>query len=250
MSPVSRLFRGRARAPVEVDRAELRLLLECFPALQQESVDALARRVGEVLAHKTFLGAGGFEPDERDCLVVALLAAQPVLELGIDWYRDFHTFILYPGAFRAELEEVDEFGLVHQGEEIRAGEAWANGPVVLAMDEVRASAQGQAYNVVAHELAHQIDQLNGEMDGFPPLHPSMSRIQWSETFGQAWQRLQHSLEQGLEPELDPYAAESPAEFFAVTSELFFDVPNWFADTQPALFRQLEAFYRPGRCRAS
>jgi MtfA peptidase len=143
---------------------------------------------------------------------------------------------------------MDEFGLVHSGEEVRSGEAWAHGPVVLALDEVQASGQGDGYNVVAHELAHQIDQLNGDMDGFPPLHRDMDRARWTDVFSQAWQRLNRQLDAEESPDLDPYAAESPAEFFAVASEFYFDVPDWLAERHPALFGQLDAFYRPGNGR--
>ncbi|MGY6587807.1 MAG: M90 family metallopeptidase [Wenzhouxiangella sp.] len=235
---------GKRRSTVDIAPDALRRVLDRFPALAAESSSALAETASELLASKTFLGADGFEPDLDDCLAVALLAAQPIVQLGTHWYRGFQTFILYPGEFVADLQEMDEFGLVHEGEEVRAGEAWAHGPVVLAMDEVWASGQGEGYNVVAHELAHQIDQANGDMDGFPPLHRDMDRARWTDVFSQAWQRLNAQLDQDQEPDLDPYAAESPAEFFAVVTELYFDVPDWLAEVHPALHQQLERFYRP------
>lgn len=240
---IRRLF-GQRRSPATIDPEAFECVLGRFPALGGECPNALADTAAELLAGKTFLGADGFEPGPDDCLAVALLAAQPVLGLGTHWYRSFQTFILYPGEFVADLQEMDEFGLVHEGEEVRAGEAWAHGPVVLAMDEVWASGQGEGYNVVAHELAHQIDQANGDMDGFPPLHRDMDRAAWTEVFSQAWQRLNAQLDQDIEPDLDPYAAESPAEFFAVATELYFDVPDWLADVHPALHQQLQRFYRP------
>ncbi len=47
---------------------------------------------------------------------------------------------------------------------------------------------------------------------------------------------------GERPWLDAYAAESPAEFFAVCTEMFFDVPERFALEYAALYAQLAAFY--------
>jgi MtfA peptidase len=238
------LFGRRHRSAPEP--AELARVTGQYPALAAEDQARLFAVAGEILAEKTFIGAGDFQPGPDDVLGVALLAAQPVLALGSNCYRGFHTFILYPAEFVAEMEEMDEDGLVHSGEEVRAGEAWAHGPVVLAMDEVRASGQGEGYNVVAHELAHQIDQLNGDMDGFPPLPRDMDADRWTEVFSQAWQRLNDQLDREEEPDLDPYAAESPAEFFAVATELYFDVPEWMAESHPALFEQLDHFYRPRR----
>jgi len=242
-------FRKRRLQQARPDDHVFAQVVAEFPVLARLSPDqqsCLLERTTEILADKTFQAAGGMALEDDETLIVATMAALPVLELGVDWYRGFHTFIIYPGEFQAEFEEVDEDGVVHRGRDLRAGEAWAHGPVVLGLDEVLASGRGEGYNVVVHELAHQIDQLNGDMDGFPPLHRGMDRQQWVDVFSQAYQRLCTELEQGLEPSLDPYAAESPAEFFAVASEFYFDVPEWLAENHPDLHHQLKRFYHPTR----
>jgi MtfA peptidase len=211
-------------------------------AIEGEAAERLRRRAAEILAGKTLLGAAGFEPQFEDCLAVALLAARPVLNLGVECYGEFHTFILYPDEFIAEEEFEDEAGVVSRGRDLRSGEAWARGPVVLSMADVLDSAQGEGFDVVVHELAHQIDQLNGEMDGFPPLHRSMDPDEWTHTFSTAFDRLNQTLDRDEEPAIDPYAAESPAEFFAVTSEYYFDAPEWLEQHEPEVFRLLQAFY--------
>jgi hypothetical protein len=43
--------------------------------------------------------------------------------------------------------------------------------------------------------------------------------------------------------IDPYAAESPAEFFAVVSEAFFEIPHALLREYPEVYRQLAEFYR-------
>ena len=43
--------------------------------------------------------------------------------------------------------------------------------------------------------------------------------------------------------IDPYAAENPAEFFAVTSEYFFSAPDLLHQAYPGVYEQLKAFYR-------
>ncbi|RFF27589.1 MULTISPECIES: zinc-dependent peptidase [unclassified Wenzhouxiangella] len=227
-------------------REDIAAVIDHFPALaaiEGDSVERLLHRAAEILAGKTFLGAGGMEPEHLDCLAIAMLAARPILDLGIDAYGDFHTFILYPDEFIAEEEIEDEAGVVSHGRDLRAGEAWARGPVVLSMADVMDSAQGQGFDVVVHELAHQIDQRNGDMDGFPPLHRSMDPADWTSTFSDAFKRLNDTLDLDEEPAIDPYAAESPAEYFAVTSEYFFDAPDWLEQHEPGVFRLLLAFYR-------
>ncbi|TVQ42298.1 MAG: zinc-dependent peptidase [Wenzhouxiangella sp.] len=247
--PIARLKawrRERRMERVRPRREDFQRAVGRFPILHDlppPALDALFERSTEILAGKDFFGTQGLEPSPDDLLDVAVLAALPVLNLGVDWYRGFHTFILYPAEFVADVEEMDEVGLIHSGPEIRAGEAWAHGPVVLAMDEVRSSGQGEGFNVVAHELAHQIDQLNGDMDGYPPLHEGMDRQQWASVFSAAWQRLQDEIQRGQEPTLDPYAAESPAEFFAVATEMYFDAPVWLHEQHPDMYTQLDQLYQ-------
>jgi len=43
--------------------------------------------------------------------------------------------------------------------------------------------------------------------------------------------------------IDPYAAENPAEFFAVTSEYFFSAPDVLHRAFPEVYAQLADFYR-------
>lgn len=43
--------------------------------------------------------------------------------------------------------------------------------------------------------------------------------------------------------IDPYAAESPGEFFAVASEAFFETPELLAPAYPEVYEQLARFYR-------
>lgn len=220
-------------------------MVRYFPvlaALDGDTRERLRRRSAEILAEKVLQGAAGFEPDESERLAVAMLAALPILSRGIDWYRGFHTFIIYPAGFFADTEETDEAGVVHRGRDLRAGEAWAHGPVVLSLEDIEASGQGEGFNVVVHELAHQIDQLNGDMDGFPPLHAGMDPKAWSRVFTDAFDRINRQLDAGEEPAIDPYAAESPAEFFAVTSEYYFDAPQWLNQHEPAVFELLQMFY--------
>jgi Mlc titration factor MtfA (ptsG expression regulator) len=98
-------------------------------------------------------------------------------------------------------------------------------------------------NVVIHEFAHKLDMLNGAMNGFPPLHREMSAEQWAQAFSAAYADFCAKAERNMEMVLDPYGAESPAEFFAVTSEAFFETPHVLRQEYPEVYRQLAAFYR-------
>jgi Mlc titration factor MtfA (ptsG expression regulator) len=85
--------------------------------------------------------------------------------------------------------------------------------------------------------------LNGDANGFPPLHADMSREVWSEVFTRAYADFCKRVDGDEATVLDPYAAENPAEFFAVMSEAFFQTPLVVKSYYPAVYGQLASFYR-------
>ncbi len=196
------------------------------------------------LHEKSLEPSAGFELDDAMRLRIAVLACRPVLELGLDSYAGFVSVIVHPGEFVVRGREYeDEAGVVHVGDDVLSGEAWEQGPVVLGWEEVLASGQGEGFDVVAHEFAHKLDLLDGAVNGVPPLHRGMSFDTWIETFQTTYDALAASLERGEDTWLDPYAAEDPGEFFAVCSEMFFDVPAELNEHHSAIYAQLAAFYR-------
>ena len=196
------------------------------------------------LHEKRFEPARGFVLDDEKRVRIAALACLPILELGFDAYAGFASVIVYPDEFvvRDRTYE-DEDGVVHTGDDVLSGEAWEQGPVILAWSEVEASGRGEGFNVVVHEFAHKLDMLSGEADGVPPLHSGMRVPEWVAAFDAAYDDLVDQLERGEEPWLDPYAAEDPAEFFAVCAELFFDVPERLRSEYPDVYAQLARFFK-------
>lgn len=215
----------------------------CLSSLNKEEHQRLRRLSALILASKDFHGAGGFQPCWEHCLPVAAHAALPALEIGLDVYSQFRTFILYEDEFESEFEEIDDAGVVHRGRDIRAGEAWQRGPIVLSLEDVHQSGHGDGYHVVVHELAHQIDHLSGDGDGYPPLPRRIAHRDWVDTFSAAYRRLELQVRTEQSPAIDPYAVESPAEFFAVASEYFFDWPERLVEVEPDVYRLLSALYR-------
>jgi hypothetical protein len=196
------------------------------------------------LHEKRIEPARDFVLDDRMRLQIAALACLLILELDLDDYEGFLSVIVYPDEFVVrDREYVDEDGVVHTGDDLLSGEAWEQGPVILSWPDVEASGRGDAFNVVAHEFAHKLDMLDGAADGLPPLHRDMRIADWSRAFEEAYDDLLRRLDRGEEPWLDPYAAEDPAEFFAVCTEMFFDVPDVFLAKYPALYAQLAAFFK-------
>jgi Mlc titration factor MtfA (ptsG expression regulator) len=196
------------------------------------------------LHEKSIEPAGDLVLDDAMRVRIAALACQPVLELGLDSYSGFVSIIVYPGEFLVRGREYeDEDGVVHTGDDVLSGEAWEQGPVILAWQDVLASGRGTGFDVVAHEFAHKLDLLDGAINGVPPLHREMSYDHWIETFQTAYDELCESLDRGDDTWLDPYAAEDAGEFFAVCTEMFFDVPDELHAHYPAVYTELAAFFR-------
>ncbi|MCA1977782.1 MAG: zinc-dependent peptidase [Thiobacillus sp.] len=225
----------------EFDAAAARL-----PVLAGLSVaegHTLREQASLLIAGKQFSAAGGAEVDRATQLAVALQACLLTLHLDEASYRGWREIILYPDEFLRPREEMDEAGVVHVYRDILAGESWHGGPLVLSIADVEASGQLEGFNVVLHEFAHKLDMLNGDANGLPPLHRDMKRADWARAFSAAYEDLCARVDADEDTVVDPYASTNPAEFFAVTTEMFFEVPDLLADTYPAVYTQLQQFYR-------
>jgi len=235
--------RRRTLARHRIDEALWQAVLAQLPFLRGLSSDE-ARRLRELavlfLAEKQFSGARGFQVTDAMRVSIAVQACLPILELGIARYDGWSEVIVYPGDFRVPVAETDDQGVVHEFHDERAGESWPGGPVVLSWD---AAAHATDMSVVIHEFAHKLDMANGAADGMPPLHADMDRRAWAEAFRIAYEGFCDAVDRGRETWLDPYAAEAPAEFFAVVSEAFFEAPNETRRRYPDVYEQLKQFYR-------
>lgn len=237
-----RLNRERTRVPSDLwDAVWSRLpLLEGLEPREVEQLRELALLFEQ---DKTFEKAQGLYLDRGMRLLVAVQACLPVLHLGVDWYRGWYAVIIYPDEFVPQREWVDEDGVVWTAEEPMSGEAWEQGPVILSWTDVEAGLVRDGFNVVIHELAHKLDMLDGSANGHPPLHAGMSDSAWAAVFASAYRHMVRSVDGGEDTPIDPYASESPAEFFAVVSEVFFELPHLLVAEYPEVYSQLKGFYR-------
>jgi Mlc titration factor MtfA (ptsG expression regulator) len=245
-SLVSRLF-GKAEPPAipDVLWQETIAQLPFLARLREEDRQRLRAMTRQFLAEKEFTATGGLELDDEMCLAIAVQGCLLVLNLGLEWYRDWVGIIVYPDEFVIPRSIEDDDGIVHEYDEVAAGEAWGGGPLLVSWRDVQLS--GDGYNVVIHEFAHKLDMRSGAADGLPPLHAGMSRERWETALLAAYdhfcEQVDNAEENGEATEIDPYAAESPAEFFAVLSEVFFESPQLLYCTYPDAYGQLSAFYR-------
>ena len=216
-----------------------------FHALRADERARLRELCERFLSKKNFHAAAGHELTPEQCLSIAALACLPVLHLGFDWLAGWREVVVYPGEFRVKREHHDEHtGVVTEGEDELIGEAWERGPLILSWADVATDlAQPfDGFNVVVHEIAHKLDMLDGPADGVPRMPASIARREWIDTMQPAYDRLVRDVERGRETWIDPYAAESADEYFAVVSELHFSDPAGLARTIPSVAALLARFY--------
>lgn len=264
--PLTKLWRRVrqiASAPVvAIDETLWHRATESYSFVQRLSVEENRRLrliAADFLARKRIVGAAELAITDLMRVQIAAQACILVLELGVDSYDGWRDIVVYPSQFVPQREVVDEAGVVHTTRDPLAGEAWLGGPVVLSYEDVARTGDPvhgvEGYNVVIHEFAHKLDMLNGEPNGFPPLHRGMNRESWKQAFMSAYLEFckqvdaadaRESFDGGRALDalpIDPYASESPAEFFAVVSEAFFELPEVVADAFPAVYSQLRDYYR-------
>lgn len=251
MNPLARLRawrRARVLIRHPLDDALWRATVAALPLLDGLTVAELVRlrELATLFIHaKRFSGAHQFVVDDGVRVAIAAQACLPVLALGDSWLRGWTSVVVYPDTFVVALEEADEDGVVHALRDERIGEAWERGPLILSWRDAAPGVEpfGEGSNVVVHEIAHKLDQLDGVSNGCPPLHRGMDRGAWRRDFQAAYDVLQEAVDHGQATWIDPYAAEAPEEFFAVLSEHFFTAPDAVAELVPAVYAQLRAFYR-------
>lgn len=200
----------------------------------------------QVFLHdKTFEGAQGLEVTDEMRVTVAAQAC--VLLLGDEEtavYPDLSRVVLYPEAYVAKRRSADGM-VVQEKDEVRLGESWDRGVVVLAWSASKHGAANiqDGKNVVLHEFAHQLDQELGDADGAPELPSGMSYAGWAKALGKEYEHLRDNAAEGRMTFMDLYGATNPAEFFAVATEYFFEKPRQMKQRKPELYAQMAAYYR-------
>jgi Mlc titration factor MtfA (ptsG expression regulator) len=213
-----------------------------MPAPQREQLQRLVKRF---LHEKTFVGCAGLEVSDEMRLTIAAQACLLLLNRRTGVYPGLHAVLVYPGAFLVPRKEVDPAGVVTETRQDLLGESWGDGRVILSWDHVRRAGHEPdgAHNVVLHEFAHQLDSESGSTNGAPDLGNPERYRRWSETLARDFAQLRRDAWWGYRGVLDPYGASSPAEFFAVATESFFEKPHALAARHPELYAEFMRYFR-------
>ncbi len=223
----------------------LRRTFPRYAKLAPEDRAELEGLIAVFLADKQFEGAAGFAITDEARVTIAAEACLLLLHREVNPYPRLYSIIVYPHEYLATQRVRDEVGLVRETAQVRLGETGARGAVVVSWDAALRGAlsANEGRNVVFHEFAHLLDAEAGGFDGAPLLPHRSMYDSWSRVLRDEYAALQTSATRGEAIDLDPYGATSPAEFFAVTTERFFQEPNSLFRNHPALFSELSRFYQ-------
>jgi len=189
------------------------------------------------LAEKQFEGCNGQEVTDAVRLTIAGQACLLLLHRPARCFPAISSIVVYPDEYIAPWQDMDESGIVVEGEECRSGEYVADGALVLSWQDVLMAGvdeEGVAYNVIIHEFAHQVDDECGISAG--------RDAELARALERGFHQLQHAAAHRRPTLLDPYGAGSLSEFFAVATECFFENPRPLRQQHQELYAALGGFW--------
>lgn len=215
-----------------------------FRALPADLQLQLKKLIQVFVAEKQFVGCADLVVTDEMKVTIAAQACLLLLNKPAHYYPKLKQILIYPAAFVVPTQQADNAGVVREMAQVRLGESWQTGQIILSWVDTLKSAAicNDGHNLVIHEFAHQLDQLKGQATGAPLLNSTEAYQQWSKVLSYEFEQLQKQLALGMPTLFDAYAATNPAEFFAVISEVFFERPDLFAAQHSALYQQLRSFY--------
>ncbi len=213
--------------------------------LGSEDKQKIERSILRFMHTKHFTGVKMEVADEMK-VVIAFYACLLLLHIETkNCYDNLKTIILYPTP--VVLKEVRDNGGIYTKEDFVIDGQSANDTVVLVWHDAKYEAYHLRHdNVIVHEFAHEIDFMDGAIDGVPPIERS-KYDSWTRVLFNDYKKLRKvalkNREWGKYKLLGSYAATNEAEFFAVVSERFFESPHSLKHHFPELYAELKAFYR-------
>src|SRR5438270_10078217 len=216
-----------------------------FVRLSADDQAELLDHIQILLAEKNFEGVE-LEITDEVRVTIAVQACLLLLHRKTDYFPRLLTILVYPSTYLADENRPITAEIWEEGKHARAGETGRTmGSMVLAWDAVQwgAADPSDGKNVVLHEFAHQLDYENFAADGTPALATRKQQLAWREVMRTEFASLRAAEETGIPTLLDTYGATNAAEFFAVSTEAFFERPVMLRAQHPRLYTELQNYFR-------
>jgi MtfA peptidase len=241
-------LRARRRAarfaePFPADwRAYLEETLPLYARMPRDLRLKLEPVIRAFLTDVNLIGCQGLTVTDEMRLTIAVQACLLIVARDPGAYSSLGSVLIYPDEFLVKESEQDDAGVVHEGESVLSGQSVDTSQIVISWRDVEESGrEGEIYNVVLHEFAHFLDNsVDGTLTDTGSGRASFEA--WHALLDREYQSLCDAVDRGEDPLIDPYGAESTAEFFAVATETFFEEPLELKRLHPALYEGLATFY--------
>lgn len=180
---------------------------------------------------KHWVGARGLQVTDEMRVVISGLAARLSHNLDLDIYDRLSEIVIYPSHYVHSSRDAIIYGEAHH---------W--GTVVLSWDAVTHGIKDphDGHDTALHEFAHVIDVADGWFDGTPQLREGKDYQVWANVLGKAYAQLKRAPQRGI---VRAYGATNEAEFFAVSTEAFFERPKTLKRKAPELYAALARYYK-------
>jgi MtfA peptidase len=197
------------------------------------------------ISEKRWEGCGGLKITEEIKVTIAAQACLLVLGMKHNYFDRVSSILVYPRGYRVPPVDETQDDAIDDPRWARVGEAHYRGPVVLSWADVLREGRTPtaSHNLVIHEFAHQLDFLDGVVNGTPPLKDEAQARRWHDVMTAEYQRLIRESASGQATLLDQYGTRNEAEFFAVATECFFDQPVSLKRCHSQLYELLREYYQ-------
>lgn len=215
-----------------------------YARLSEVERQSMRNAVMILLSEKNWEGCGGLQLTEEIRITIAAQAALPILSCDHDYYSRVDSILVYPTAFSSPNPD-DGWEDDDLSEEGKEGMAVYRGPVLLSWDVVREEAADPecGHSVVVHEFVHQIDYLDYDINGAPPIRDRELAARWQRVMSNAYRHHTSELDRKQKTYLTELAGENETEFFADAAEAFFCDPVGLVGEYPDVYRVLADYFR-------
>lgn len=209
-----------------------------YRSLAPERQVVFRKRIMQFLS-EVYIEGVGTEITDLDKVLIASGAVIPVFGFKEWHYYNLSGILLYPEHFNANLEFANNADMRNIGGLV--GNGRFEKQMILSRTALYHgfSNKTDKSNTGIHEFVHLIDKMDDVTDGVPEQLMEQEIIQ-------PWLKLIESEMEAInddESDIRSYGATNRAEFFAVSSEYFFERPDLLKQKHPELYEMLAGFFK-------
>ncbi len=224
--------------PVSFEQSWRKILLQkvtFYNSLTQKEKTLFEFKIQEFLLNCRITGVD-VEVELDDKVLIAASAIIPIFKFPKWRYTNIFEVLLYPCSFNEEFQTTGPdrniLGTV--------GNGYMDGKMILSKPALHLgfSNESDKKNTAIHEFVHLVDKADGSIDGIPELlMEKQYAIPWLDLIEQKIDDIYNN-----KSDINPYGATNRIEFFAVTSEYFFERPKLLAKKHPVLYKYMEEIF--------